>query len=223
MEFKVLQKILAEEDNVAADIRRLLQKHHIAMVNLISSPGSGKTTLLEKTLPMLSKRYRLGVIEGDVETDRDAQRLRKCEVPMVLVNTHGACHLNSMTIFNALQELPLHDLDLVFIENIGNLVCPAEFDVGEAAKIAVLSTPEGDDKPLKYPFLFRESRLCLLNKIDLLESVDFNRKRFYGDLKAVNPLLPVIEISATKGEGLEQWVEWLEAVVQQSGFESKKR
>jgi len=208
-----MQKVLEANDNLALDIRSLLREKRVSMVNLISGPGSGKTTILEKTIPLLKEKYSIGIIEGDIETDRDAQRLKLFSLPMVLINTHGACHLNSGSILNALEALPLDDLDIIFVENVGNLVCPAEFDIGEMAKVAVLSTPEGDDKPSKYPLLFRESALVLLNKIDLLSAVDFNLHNFYDDLKRLNGCVSVIEMAATKKIGLEQWVQWLETTI----------
>lgn len=213
MEFKILEKVLEANENLASEIRVLLRKRKVGMVNLISSPGSGKTTILEKTIPILKERYRIGIIEGDVETDRDAQRLKRFDLPMVLINTLGACHLDSESILKALEELPLQELDIVFVENVGNLVCPAEFDIGEKAKVAVISTPEGDDKPQKYPLLFREAEVVLLNKIDLLGSLNFDRNHFYRDLHNLNSHMRVIEMSAYKEEGLEEWIEWLETKV----------
>lgn len=207
---KILQNVLAANEKKAAEIRELLRQKKIVMFNLISSPGSGKTTLLEKTLPLLSKKYRVAVIEGDVETDKDAKRLENYNVPIALINTSGACHLESVSIEKAFESLDLDDLDIIFVENVGNLVCPAEFDIGEDAKIAVISTPEGDDKPIKYPLLFREASLAILNKIDLLEFVGFDLQSFYSDIKKLNPKLKVMEMSCRKEEGLQSWIAWLE-------------
>ncbi|OGT09338.1 MAG: hydrogenase accessory protein HypB, partial [Gammaproteobacteria bacterium RBG_16_37_9] len=182
MQIKVMQNILQANEKKAAEIRMLLKQKKIFMVNLISSPGSGKTSLLEKTLPILQKKYRVAVIEGDVETDRDAMRLEKYGVPIALINTSGACHLESVSIEKAFTAFDLDNLDLIFVENVGNLVCPAEFDIGENVKVAILSTPEGDDKVMKYPLLFREASLVILNKIDLSAHVNFNQITFYNDL-----------------------------------------
>lgn len=210
MQIKILQNVLAANEKKAGEIRELLKQKKIVMLNLISSPGSGKTTLLEKTLPILQKKYRVAVIEGDVETDKDAKRLDNYGVPIALINTSGACHLESVSIEKAFSALDLDNLDLIFVENVGNLVCPAEFDIGEDGKIALISTPEGDDKPIKYPLLFREASLAILNKIDLLEHVDFNLQNFYADVHKLNPQLKVIEISCRKEIGLQKWFTWLD-------------
>jgi len=215
MDYKVMKKVLEANEFLAGDIRRLLAEKKTVMFNLISSPGSGKTTILEKTIPLLSSKYKIGIIEGDVETERDAQRLQRFDLPMVLINTHGACHLDSETVLSALQEMPLDDLDIIFVENVGNLVCPAEFDIGENGKIAVLSTPEGDDKPQKYPLLFRECKLVLLNKIDLLSVVNFSLSDFCEDLSTLNGSIPILEMAATSGMGVDEWLQWIEQAVQE--------
>lgn len=210
MEIKVLQDLLEANDAKASEVRALLKSKNIFMVNLISSPGSGKTSLLERTLPILQKKYKVAVIEGDIETDRDALRLEQFGIPIALINTSGSCHLESVSIEKTLSAFDLDNLDVIFIENVGNLVCPAEFDIGEDAKIAVLSTPEGDDKPSKYPLLFREASLAILNKIDLLEHVNFKVDDFYSDLRKLNANLKVIEMSCSNGSGIEAWINWLE-------------
>lgn len=210
MQIKIMQNVLQANEKKAKEIQVLLKQKKIFMVNLISAPGSGKTALLEKTLPLLKEKYRVAVIEGDVETDKDAKRLEKYGIPIALINTSGACHLESVSIEKAFSALDLNNLDLIFIENVGNLVCPAEFDIGEDAKVAVLSTPEGDDKPMKYPLLFREANIVILNKIDLLEHVDFNLSNFYTDLKKLNAKLAVVETSCKKGLGIDKWINWLE-------------
>ena len=207
MKIKIMQNVLQANAEKAAEIRGLLQQHKILLVNLISSPGSGKTTLLEKTLPLL--QYRVAVIEGDVETDKDAKRLEKYQVPVALINTSGACHLEAVSIAKAFTALDLDNLDIIFVENVGNLVCPAEFDIGEDFKVAMLSVPEGDDKPMKYPLLFREASLLILNKIDLLKYVDFNLSNFYAELKKLNANLPVLETACTQDLGITQWIKWL--------------
>ncbi|EKE01844.1 MAG: hypothetical protein ACD_21C00035G0004 [uncultured bacterium] len=210
MQITVMQNVLQANEKKAAEVRALLQQKKIFMVNLISSPGSGKTTLLEKTLPLLTQKYKVAVIEGDVETDKDAQRLDKYGVPIALITTSGACHLESVSIEKAFSALDLDNLDLIFVENVGNLVCPAEFDIGEDVKVAILSTPEGDDKPMKYPLLFREATLVILNKTDLLEHVDFSLDNFYADIKKLNANLTVIETACKTGLGVDQWIKWLE-------------
>jgi hydrogenase nickel incorporation protein HypB len=210
MQIKIMQNVLQANEKKAAEIRALLQQKKILMLNLISSPGSGKTTLLEKTLPLLKDKYKVAVIEGDVETDKDARRLEKYGVPIALINTNGACHLESVSIEKAFSALSMDNLDLIFVENVGNLVCPAEFDIGEDVKIAILSTPEGDDKPMKYPLLFREATLVILNKTDLLEYVDFSLPNFYADIKKLKSDLLVIETACKTNTGIDKWIEWLE-------------
>jgi hydrogenase nickel incorporation protein HypB len=210
MEIVIKQNLLQANDAKASEIRILLREKKILMVNFISSPGSGKTSLLEKTIPLLKKKYRLAVIEGDVETDRDAQRLEKCDVPIALINTCGSCHLESVCIEKALISLNLDNLDVIFVENVGNLVCPAEFDIGEDAKVAMLSTPEGDDKVIKYPLLFREAAIAILNKVDLSPYVCFNFEDFYRDIKAINSGISVIELSCHNNHGISDWIKWLE-------------
>lgn len=211
MYITVLQSMLEANDKKAEELRKLLHAKKITMLNLISSPGSGKTSLLEKTLPRLNKMsLRAAVIEGDVETDADAKRLAGFGSQLSLINTQGSCHLESVSIEKALTAFDLNALDLVFIENVGNLVCPAEFDVGEDAKIALISVPEGDDKILKYPLLFRECALVILNKIDLLPYTNFSRARFYQELNQLNPAVETLEISCVTEQGLNEWVAWLE-------------
>lgn len=210
MQIKILQSLLEENEAKAQELRELLRAKKILMLNLISSPGSGKTSLLEKTLHALRDKYRMAVIEGDVETDRDARRLENYRVPIALINTSGACHLEAVSIEKAFTALDLDKLDIIFVENVGNLVCPAEFDIGETAKVALLSTAEGDDKPEKYPLLFRESELLILNKIDLLPHVDFNCESFYQDVRRLKADLTVIEMSCKNSVGLQVWFDWLE-------------
>jgi hydrogenase nickel incorporation protein HypB len=216
MQIKIMQSVLAANDKKAAELRALLAAKKIFMVNLISSPGSGKTTLLEKTMPLLAaRRLRAAVIEGDIATDKDAKRLEQFNIPIALINTEGACHLESVSIEKALQSFDLDKLDIIFVENVGNLVCPAEFDVGEDLKVAMLSTPEGTDKVSKYPLLFHEAALIMLNKIDLLEYLDFQKQTFYNDAALLNPNAPIFELSTAKDVGLDKWVDWLEERISQ--------
>lgn len=209
MEITIKQNLLAANNNKAQELRNLLKSKNIIMLNLISSPGSGKTSLLEKTISIIKNKYRIAIIEGDVETDRDAKRLDKFGVPIALINTCGSCHLESVSIEKALSAFDLNNLDLILVENVGNLVCPAEFDIGEIAKIAILSTPEGDDKILKYPLLFQEAELVILNKIDLIEFVNFNQTNFYNDLHKINSKINTIELSCKTGVGIDNWLKWL--------------
>lgn len=215
MEIKIIKKVLDANEATASHIRQILAEKRIYMLNLISAPGSGKTTLLERTLQFLQDKYHIAVIEGDVATDKDARRLNHFKAQIALINTEGGCHLTAASIERALAEFELEDLDLIFIENVGNLVCPSGFDLGEHAKIAVVSTAEGDDKAAKYPMLFRQAQLVILNKIDLLHYLNFDRRQFYQDLSQLNAHIPVVETSCTTGQGLEAWFEWLERSVQQ--------
>jgi hydrogenase nickel incorporation protein HypB len=217
MEIAIMKAVLEENDSRALEIQILLKKKNVVLLNLISSPGSGKTTLLERTMEHLSDKYSIAVIEGDITTARDAERLEKYKIPIVVINTDGGCHLNSMSIKNALKKFDLDNLDIIFVENVGNLVCPSEFNIGEDAKVALLSTSEGDDKPAKYPLLFRESALMILNKIDLIPYTNFSKESFYRDLGKINKDLPVIETSCTKNEGLSAWFEWIEQKINSGG------
>jgi len=209
----VLRSVLDTNDLIAKENRKEFDAHGCFVVNLMSAPGSGKTTVLERTLRALDGRLRAVVIEGDVQGTLDADRLAPLGVPVVQINTEphfgGECHLDARMIRNALPALDLDGVDLVLIENVGNLVCPAEFWVGEDRKVMVLSVAEGEDKPLKYPLMFRVSQLLLLNKLDLLGYLDFDLARFRANAARVNPALPVIELSARTGEGFQAWVDWL--------------
>lgn len=204
-----MKNVLDRNKNKANEVRSLLQEKNVLMVNMISSPGAGKTTLLEKTLENLKDKFRIGVIEGDIATDRDAQRLKKHGVPIVVINTEGGCHLDSHSISKVLPEFNLENLDVIFVENVGNLVCPSHFDLGETFKLALVSITEGDDKPIKYPMLFREAKVILLNKIDLIEYTNFNKASFRVDLNNVNGKVPFMEISCTRNIGMDQWYNWI--------------
>lgn len=209
MEIKVMKNILDRNQNKANEVRDNLRRLNVLMINIISSPGAGKTTLLERTCEEFSGRLRIGVIEGDVTTDRDAQRLKRFNIPIIVINTEGGCHLDSYSISKVLPEFDLENLDLLFIENVGNLICPTEFDLGEEFKLAVVSTAEGDDKPAKYPMLFREAEAVLLNKIDLIPYTNFNFENFKTDLRMINPRIPLFSVSCTTGEGLNEWFSWI--------------
>ena len=209
MEIKIMKNILDRNQNKANEVRNLLALNKVLMVNIISSPGAGKTTLLERTCEELGAKLRIAVIEGDITTDRDAQRLKKYNIPIVVINTEGGCHLDSHSIFRVLGEFDLENIDILFVENVGNLICPSQFDLGEEFKIAVVSTTEGDDKPGKYPMLFREAKAVLLNKVDLIPYTNFNFDSFRSDLGKINARIPLFEISCTRGDGLAEWYNWI--------------
>jgi hydrogenase nickel incorporation protein HypB len=205
----VERKILKKNDELAEENRQLFKKNRIFTINLLSSPGSGKTSLLEKTLERLNHSIKIGVIEGDVQTDNDAQRVARYEVPVVQIVTNGGCHLEAKLVQNALDNFTLSSLDLLIIENVGNLVCPANYDLGEAHKIVMVSTTEGDDKPAKYPAMFRVSDMMIINKIDLLDYVDFDLQQVRKHALTINPNLYIIELSCKTGQGFDAWIDWL--------------
>jgi hydrogenase nickel incorporation protein HypB len=209
MEIKIMKNILDRNQNKAEEVRSLLREKEVMMVNIISSPGAGKTTLLERTCEALADRIRIGVIEGDVATDRDARRLQKYNIPIVCINTEGGCHLDSHSISKVLGHFDLDQIDLLFVENVGNLICPSQFDLGETFKLAVVSTAEGDDKPAKYPMLFTGARAVILNKTDLIPYTNFNTASFESDIVSLNPGITIIKTSATRGEGIEEWLDWI--------------
>ncbi len=210
MKINIKEDILKEENRIGNANRRLLDKAGVSAFNLIGSPGSGKTSLIEAAHRYLYGRYRLGVIEGDLASDKDTVRLRQLGIEALQINTGRGCHLSPKMVEEALSGMDLGGIDILIIENVGNLVCPVSFDLGETAKIGLVSVAEGDDKPTKYPLLFLEAEVVILNKIDLIPHTDFDRKAFYGGLKAINPEIPVIEVSCRTGEGTEQWGAWLE-------------
>ena len=204
------RKVLEKNDGVAALNRSLLKAHRVFAINLLSSPGAGKTSILERTLDNLRGRLRVGVIEGDVQTDLDARRVARFEVPVVQIVTNGACHLEAPLVQQALGHIDVRQLDLLVIENVGNLVCPARYDLGEALKAVVASTTEGDDKPLKYPGMFRRASVLLINKIDLLPYVNCNLAALKQNALNINPALQVFETSCTTGNGIAAWCDWLQ-------------
>jgi hydrogenase nickel incorporation protein HypB len=209
MKVAIKEDILKEEDRIGAENRRVFRRHGVTAFNLIGSPGSGKTSLIEAAFRELGRELKIGVIEGDLASDKDTVRLRRLGLAALQINTGRGCHLSPRMIQEALPEMDLAALDLLIIENVGNLVCPVGFDLGEAAKIGLVSVAEGDDKPTKYPLLFREAEVVILNKIDLIPHSDFDRGAFYGGLGEINPGLPVIEVSCRTGEGIAEWGEWL--------------
>jgi hydrogenase nickel incorporation protein HypB len=210
----VLEGVLDANDALARANRERFDQAGTYVINLMSSPGAGKTALLERILERLRGKLRLGVLEGDVQTTLDADRLARFHIPLVQVNTDpgfgGECHLDANMVRSGLSELSLRDIDILVIENVGNLVCPAEFKVGEDARVMVYSVTEGEEKPLKYPLMFRSADLVLVNKVDLLEHLDFDMEQFLGNLEAVNPGVSRVLTSARTGQGVEEWCSWLE-------------
>jgi hydrogenase nickel incorporation protein HypB len=207
----VVKKILHANEKYALDNVLFLAEHKKLCFNMISSPGSGKTTILTRTINDLKGKISIGVIEGDIQTDIDAERIRRTKAPVVQINTDGACHLSAAQVSEALKKLPVKELDLIIVENVGNLVCPSDFDLGENGKIVVLSVAEGDDKPIKYPGIFAKSKALLINKIDLLEGglVDFDIERAKTDARRLNKDMEIFPISARTGEGMNEWCQWL--------------
>ncbi|MDR1978872.1 MAG: hydrogenase nickel incorporation protein HypB [Synergistaceae bacterium] len=203
----IQQAVMAEDEKYASRIRRLMRDNKILMANIIGSPGCGKTSLLEETAPKAD--FSFAVIEGDLETSRDAERLAVKNIKALQINTKGCCHLEAHVVEKALSSLSLDSLDVLFVENVGNLVCPAEFDLGEDFKAAVASTPEGADKPLKYPALFAQAQVVLLTKVDLLPYVRFDKELFLRDVRTLNPKSPIIELDLISGVGVEEWVSFL--------------
>lgn len=204
-------KVLKENDRIAAELRERFAQHGTLVLNLISSPGAGKTTLLEQTLQRFGRGERVAVLTGDIQTDNDAARLARFGFPVKQITTGGTCHLDARMIERALHEFQLPEIDLLLIENVGNLVCPASYDLGEAAKIVVLSTAEGEDKPLKYPSIFLKSQLLVLNKIDLLPHVPFDAACARENARRVHPGMEIIEVSCLTDEGMDRWMHWLES------------
>lgn len=210
MKINVVKRVLEANDAVAESNRKRLTDAGVLCVNITSAPGSGKTTLLVKTLPALrAAGLAPAVIVGDLQTTRDAERIGATDAPVTQINTEGGCHLSATQVSQALEGLPLDELAIVFIENVGNMVCPAGFDLGEHKRVAMLSTPEGSDKVAKYPTLFQPADAILLNKIDLAEALEFDRETVYGDLKHINTAAPVFEISSKTEAGLDAWLAWL--------------
>jgi hydrogenase nickel incorporation protein HypB len=217
-EIKVVRRVLDVNDKMAAENRKIFAETGVFVLNVMSSPGSGKTTTLEKTLAKIMPQYKSAVIVGDICTTHDADRLAISGAPVVQINTDefgGDCHLAAHVIDKAASGLDLADIDLLIVENVGNLVCPAEFDIGEDSRVVVLSVTEGEDKPAKYPLMFRECEAALLNKIDLLPYLDYDKDKAVEYIHQVHPDMPVFEISARTEEGFEPWLEWLKNKIRQ--------
>ncbi len=209
MQVQVMKNILGENDKIAAENRRLFHDKKILAINLMGSPGSGKTSLLEKILSKLAEKINVAVIEGDLFTAKDAERIERQNIPVIQINTAGGCHLDAAMVKRAAESLNLDEINLLIVENVGNLVCPAEFDVGENFKAVVLSITEGDDKPLKYPLIFKESAVTLLNKIDLLPYTNFNLANAREDLMTIHPAIKIFETSCITGAGLDEFCNWI--------------
>jgi hydrogenase nickel incorporation protein HypB len=206
----VERKVLEKNDEIARRNRALFQERGLFVINLVSSPGSGKTSILERTLEQFNKRLTVAVIEGDVQTDFDAQRIARYDAPVVQIVTNGGCHLDAKLVEDALRSLDLHGINLLIIENVGNLVCPSNYDLGEAMKVVVASTTEGDDKPLKYPAMFQNASVLIINKVDLLPYVNCRLDALRDNALKINPSLKVFETSCTTNAGIAEWCSWLE-------------
>ena len=209
MEIKVLKDILSANEQIAERNRKLLDSKGVFAVNLMASPGAGKTSLILETIKGLKGKTRIGVIEGDVSSSLDAETIGKEGVPVIQINTGGGCHLDANMISNALSNMPLQDIELLLIENVGNLICPAEFTLGEHKKVLISSIPEGDDKPFKYPLMFHKADAVLINKIDLLPYLKFDTRVFSQAVRGINEKVEIFPISCSTGQGIQEWVSWL--------------
>jgi hydrogenase nickel incorporation protein HypB len=219
-EVAVHKPILERNDRLAAENRALLDQKSIFVLDLLASPGAGKTSLILATIARLREQYRIAVIEGDIASDVDARRIKEQGIPAVQINTGGACHLESLMIQRALAALDLDGLDLIIVENVGNLVCPTDFYLGEDMKAMILSVPEGHDKPLKYPGVFQASSAIILNKIDTMTVFDFDERQFRSDVAKLNPGATIFPLSATAGGGVKAWAQWLAAQIDRKKAES---
>ncbi len=215
----VVKNILDANDRIAEENRNIFDREKIYVLNLMSSPGAGKTSLVERTIAALQIKYKISVIEGDIQGSADAERIASLGVPVVQINTGGACHVDGNMIREALPGLDLKQIDLLIAENVGNLVCPAEFKIGENVKVMVLSTPEGSDKPAKYPLMFQLSEAMIINKIDLLPYVDFDMAKAKRDALSLNPKLKIFDVSCKTSAGLKDWFDWLSERIK--SFQSK--
>ena len=209
MEIKVLHQVMDWNEDVSEEVKKTLSSHHICMINVMGSPGAGKTSLITSLIDKLRKDWRTGVIEGDIAGQVDAERIADLGIPAVQLNTDGACHIEAMSIQHILPELPLDDLDVIFVENIGNLVCPAEFRIGESLRITILSIPEGDDKVEKYPLMFTDTDCLVLNKYDMLPYFDFDEKIVCANYETVNPGAPLFRVSNRTGDGIQELADFL--------------
>ena len=209
MEIKVLHQIMDWNEDVSGEVKETLSAHQICMINVMGSPGAGKTSLITSLIARLRDSFRVGVIEGDIAGQVDAERIAGLGIPTVQLNTDGACHIEAMSIQNILPELPLDDLDVIFVENIGNLVCPAEFRIGESLRVTILSIPEGDDKIEKYPLMFTDTDCLVLNKYDMMHYFDFDEPRVCVNYDTVNPEAPLFRVSSRTGDGLSELADFI--------------
>lgn len=214
MEIKILHQVMDWNEDVSEEVKKTLSSYHICMINVMGSPGAGKTTLITSLINKLKNKYRTGVIEGDIAGKVDAERIASLGVPTVQLNTDGACHIEAMSIQHILPELPLEDLDVIFVENIGNLVCPAEFRIGESMRITILSIPEGDDKVEKYPLMFTETDCLALNKYDMMPYFNFDENRVRANYGTVNPDAPLFRISSRTEEGIQELTDFIAAKIE---------
>jgi hydrogenase nickel incorporation protein HypB len=213
--FETKERIEADNDREAAEVRKILAEKKIFLVNLMSSPGAGKTTCLIRTIHTLQKQYRIGVMEADVDSDVDAKTIAETGARAIQLHTGGSCHMDADMTKRGLEEMGLADLDVIFLENVGNLVCPAEFDVGANKKVMILSVPEGDDKPLKYPLMFRVSDVMIENKTDVAEVFDYDFAKAEQRAKELNPAIQCFRVSALTGDGFDAWIDWLQKEIEE--------
>lgn len=218
MEIKVLHQIMDWNEDVSQDVKETLSSHQICMINVMGSPGAGKTSLITSLIDRLKEEFRIGVIEGDIAGQVDAEHIAGLGIPVIQLNTDGACHIEAMSIQNILPELPLDELDVIFVENIGNLVCPAEFRIGESLRITILSIPEGDDKVEKYPLMFTDTDCLVLNKYDMTPYFDFDDKRVLANYRAVNPDAPLFCVSSRTGDGLADLAGFLRSQIRKTAL-----
>ena len=217
MEIKVLHQIMDWNEDVSDEVKSTLADHRICMINVMGSPGAGKTSLITSLIEKLRADYRVGVIEGDIAGQVDAEKIAALGIPAVQLNTDGACHIEAMSIRHILPELPLDDLDVIFVENIGNLVCPAEFRIGESLRITILSIPEGDDKVEKYPLMFTDTDCLILNKYDMMPYFDFDEDRVLANYETVNPGAPLFRVSSRRGEGIGELASFIAEQIRKAG------
>lgn len=217
MEIKVLHQIMDWNEDVSDEVKSTLADHRICMINVMGSPGAGKTSLITSLIEKLRADYRVGVIEGDIAGQVDAEKIAALGIPAVQLNTDGACHIEAMSIQHILPELPLDDLDVIFVENIGNLVCPAEFRIGESLRITILSIPEGDDKVEKYPLMFTDTDCLILNKYDMMPYFDFDENRVLANYETVNPGAPLFRVSSRSGEGIGELASFIAEQIRKAG------
>ena len=213
--YETKERVTADNEKVAENTRKVLKEKNVFFVNLMASPGSGKTTLLCRTIEALKERYRIAVMEADVDSDVDAKKIADLGVKVIQLHSGGLCHMDADMTYRGLEKMGVDDVDLVFLENIGNLVCPAEFDTGANKKVMILSVPEGDDKPLKYPLMFQVSDVVLINKIDTKVIFDFDEDRFEQNVRIQNKSAEIIPLSAKTGEGFDKWINWLVKAVEE--------